>query len=37
MQASTIAETIEPITRTVLFIPSILPCVGWRRTVASRN
>ena len=33
MHASTIAETIEPITTTILLIPSTLPWVGWRQKV----
>src|SRR5215207_2440189 len=34
---SSIAQAIEPITTTVLLIPSSLPCMGHRRTVALRN
>jgi hypothetical protein len=37
MHANTIAEAIAPTTRTLLLIPSNLPCVGWRRTDGSRN
>src|SRR5918993_3155907 len=37
MHASTIAEAIALTTRTLLLIPSLLPCAEWRRTDASRN